>query len=541
MTLPCDMERLVLTLMEDLACPRSLTVAILVRHSEWHQLVHLECRPEDHQSDDSYHRAAIATGLLMKCSELDTGIDKKQAALKKFWEAEALCYQTNQRLSPYLYHSGKPASDQDWARRRVLAALRKEIARILGPLPRALKGRFGPGSTFGDRGRLTTVADKLQSTPTTTRLDYLVHLQWFGSAWSRSLQAGRCNSIDVVRGNRFLTVPKNAKTDRSIAVEPSLNVFYQLALGSAVRQRLKAYGIDLDTGQDLHREMARESSISGACATIDLSMASDTVSSNLVKLLVPRAWLELLESLRSPMTLIEGRWYRLEKFSSMGNGFTFELETLIFTAAVKVACDMSMVKALPGVDFSCYGDDLICPAPAVRNLKNILAFLGFKINPEKSFVEGPFRESCGEDFYNGTAVRPHFIKEFPREPQEWITFANGLRRRAWPYAIRTWHRSLDHIPYDIRCCRGPRDLGDIVIWDHIDMWLVKWKGSIRYVKCYKALPSRVVPWTHFNSHTKLAYALYTAGSRPFPGADPNDGVTPRDAVSGFRTGWVPYS
>jgi hypothetical protein len=36
----------------------------------------------------------------------------------------------------------------------------------------------------------------------------------------------------------------------------------------------------------------------------------------------------------------------------------------------------------------------------------LLRYFGFSTNKEKSFVVGPFRESCGTDWYAGADVRP---------------------------------------------------------------------------------------------------------------------------------------
>ena len=89
----------------------------------------------------------------------------------------------------------------------------------------------------------------------------------------------------------------------------------------------------------------------------------------------------------------------------MGNGFTFPLETLIFWALTASACEGDVDSV------SVYGDDIICPRERADDVIDTLTMCGFKINLEKSFVEGPFRESCGCDYYKGIDIRPFYKKE----------------------------------------------------------------------------------------------------------------------------------
>jgi hypothetical protein len=178
---------------------------------------------------------------------------------------------------------------------------RKNIASILGPCPDLVSGRFGPGATFGDRGQMTTVPDKMSNEPTFTTDAWPFLVPWSGTMW-----ASACVDIGKVPrsvpGNRFMTVPKDATKFRGIAVEPSINVFYQLAYGKVIRGRLSRRGVDLDEGQDIHRRLACDASRRGHLATLDLRNASDTISRNLVKLLLPHTWYSVLDSLRSKKT-----------------------------------------------------------------------------------------------------------------------------------------------------------------------------------------------------------------------------------------------
>jgi len=198
--------------------------------------------------------------------------------------------------------------------------------------------------------------------------------------WSGTLWASACCDIGKVPksvpGNRFMTAPKDATKFRGIAVEPSINVFYQLAYGKVIRARLRRWGINLNDGQDIHRHLAGESSRRGHLATLDLKNASDTISRNLVKLLLPHNWFSVLDSLRSKKTFFKGAYHLLEKFSSMGNGFTFELETLIFLGLISAITGVDRI----GDDVFAFGDDLILPVSYSEDVIAMLAFCGLETN-----------------------------------------------------------------------------------------------------------------------------------------------------------------
>lgn len=547
---------LVLSYMEGLQCPRAVSVAILVRYEEWDQITSLEAVPSSYVDADSYWRAAAATDLLRKVRGLPTSVDPESEALKKFWASEHQCARSNDRLSPYLFGNLFPDADE-----RVLAVLacaRKKIESWIGTRPPAgFNGRFGPGATYSNPSGVCLVPDKLSSEPTFTPASWHYLIDWTSTWWATACaEAGR--SPVQVRGNIYFSVPKTARTERACGKEPSLNGFYQLGLGRVLRQRLKSIGFDLDDGQSVHQRMARSASLTGDFATLDLSSASDTICSNLVKLLLPQKWFQALNDLRSPFTRVNGRWVRLEKFSSMGNGYTFELETLIFAALAAVVYKND--SALPGKNLFVYGDDIIVPTEAGLDVKAILEFCGFSLNSRKSFLSGEFRESCGGDFFRGEAVRPFLLEELPNEPQHYISWANGLRRTAEqrgvrlstnPSLLRAWLRILDSLPRHIRGLRGPSELGDLLIHDDESRWQYRWRECRRYFGVYRPVTTKRVAWKGWGVDTQFATALYRAGSgEPVPGGiDTLKGVTqersrwlvPRDAVTGYKVGRVQFS
>jgi len=205
--------------------------------------------------------------------------------------------------------------------------------------------------------------------------------------------------IRLVHNNNIVFVPKTTLVDRTIAVEPLLNGYVQKGVDVFMRRRLKRVGLDL-TDQTVNQELARQGSLpcqDDPFVTIDLSSASDSISIEVVKRLLPPEWFELLNSLRSKRYTLDGDEYVYEKFVSMGNGFCFPLETLIFASA----CHVSN----PG-DFIVYGDDIIVRQSKAAEVLRILRGLGFRHNPDKTFLTGPFRESCGADWFAGCDIRP---------------------------------------------------------------------------------------------------------------------------------------
>lgn len=505
--------------------------------------------PSGYSDSESYFRDAQCVAFLKKFDDGESSEELVRKAIKLFQTCEAQCAATNIRLSDFVYNTafydGK--DERLW---KYIQRCKKLLRAWLGPLPADLgNAKFGKGATFSDKGRLTTIMDKMSSRPTITPNARFALDLWVRTSWFRALAYELPHNSEPadVEGNRFETVPKDCTKRRCIAVEPSLNVFYQLGAGRVLRQRLKRLGIDLDQNQAVHRMIARIASRDQSFATLDLSNASDTVARKLVQALLPQPWFELLDSLRSPKTLVDGKWYVLEKFSSMGNGFTFELETLVFLALL-AALDPSL---RPGENLFVYGDDIIIPTKYARSAAHALEWAGFTVNQDKSFVAGKFRESCGGDYFEGRAVRPCFLKEAPSQPTDWIALANSLWRTAvesnWQgnfelaewlprsmvlgFLTEAWHYCVSRIPAQYRRCRGPVALGDVVLHTPAWEWRSVTRNSIRYFPAL-IVTSTKRRLTRYPGSVALAALVYGV---------PSDGVAPRGARQTVRCREVPFS
>lgn len=354
---------------------------------------------------DAIHVRQIAA-FFSKRSDLELGsVSKRDSAVRKFIESEVMCSKTNDLFSKHL--SGLVSFPKDVE--SLLFAAQRKIAKILGPVPKLseLKLRFGPGATTQVKKRDASVSKKLTASLSCSKNMLPVIQSVFAEipSWVEFNildPDGGIVNLEVSPG-KLVFVPKNAKTYRSVIVEPSLNSFVQLGINDHIVSRLKRFGLDL-TDQSRNQRLAREGSLTGALATLDLSSASDTIALLLVWHLLPMEWADFLSNFRTSIVEYEGETVELEKFSSMGNGFTFPLESLIFYA-------LSLAAAEDDNRVSVYGDDIIVPTEYAERLTMLLTFCGFQLNQEKSFVTGPFRESCGKDYLSGIDIRPCYIKQ----------------------------------------------------------------------------------------------------------------------------------
>jgi hypothetical protein len=234
-----------------------------------------------------------------------------------------------------------------------------------------------------------------------------------------------------------ISVPKNAKTGRTISPPVDMNGLGQLGLGRMIRRRLFRKGVNLND-QTVNQKLAKLASSTGEIATLDLKNASmamvvclvwDMVGNHPHDMVDP-AWYEWLEALRTEWYMIDGELRSYELWSSMGNGYTFELESLIFWALCSATCS---VLGIPEDNVSVYGDDLIVPVQAVELLRESLAWCGFELNQAKSFWNdsGPrFRESCGKHFLDGIDVTPAYVDQPLTTVDQVILLANNLLRWA---------------------------------------------------------------------------------------------------------------
>lgn len=255
----------------------------------------------------------------------------------------------------------------------------------------------------------------------------------------------------IVGGSKLCFVPKDATISRTICVEPSLNMFVQKGIAAALeRKLLQVASCNLSTQPSINRDLARIGSLDGSYSTIDLKSASDSISVGLVDFLFPAYFAELLKFARSPaVQLPNGSFTELHMISSMGNAYTFPLQTMIFFAVLRAVYEVHGY-ALDRVNknFGVFGDDIVCLKPCFNQICRILTLLGFRVNQHKSFSEGNFRESCGGDFLCGHPVRGVYCKTL-RHEHDVYSLINRLNDWSATQGILLCHT----ISYLLKCCR----------------------------------------------------------------------------------------
>lgn len=240
--------------------------------------------------------------------------------------------------------------------------------------------------------------------------------------------------------SRFSAVPKDYKGYRGVAMEPTGRQVTQ----QAIREALE-YSLYIQCGdnipirnQDVNGTLASRSDV----ATIDLSNASDSVSRRLCELLLPDSLYQDVITARSPKMAIpkyqmevrrprKGELdlsypspyneYWLPMMSTMGNGYTFVLESCIFWAIAQTAVEycstfdshkyyLRTLRRETGDRFAAwaYGDDIIVPDWAYETTIDLLEMCGFVVNRDKSYGSGLFKESCGHDWWIGEEVSSYY-------------------------------------------------------------------------------------------------------------------------------------
>lgn len=340
--------------------------------------------------------------------------------------------EANHLSKNWVWQDGDPKFDD------ILARVRRQLDKFFYPAGDMLfssyltileSGRVGPGSGLLADGQ--SFYAKLGSSKrlTTTSLDLYemykayVHLfpVWQEGESLRACQMG--GGYAISDSSKMTFVPKNVDTERAICVEPSINMFFQLGLETVLRDRLtKLWNVELGAQPDLNRILARIGSRDGNFATLDLSSASDLISTRLCELLLPEYVYQTLLELRVSNTTIPdfGLKVDLGMISTMGNGFTFPIMTILLSCIVR-ACYTYLgvpirdnprygAQVLAPGNWAVFGDDIIVVREAYDLVVETIERFGLRVNKSKSFNTGPFRESCGHDYFLGHDVRGVYLK-----------------------------------------------------------------------------------------------------------------------------------
>ncbi len=308
-------------------------------------------------------------------------------------------------------------------------------------------------------------------------------------------------------------VPKTLKTPRVIAVEPVCMQYAQQALRGTLyrsleRNRFTAGHVNF-RDQSVNATLAKTASLTGHLATLDMSEASDRVSiaqvSDLFEL-APKLR-QLLFACRSHRAqLPDGRIITLKKFASMGSAVCFPVEALVFFTSI-IASRLSRAHVPVttesvykyGREVYVYGDDIIVPADEASAICDDLESLGHKVNRNKSFWNGKFRESCGMDAYNGQEVTPVYLRrDVPADRTDIpgllssVATANQLYSAGYYGAAAALREAVEKVWGKFP--QTPED-SPAIGWNHHSEVepLLRWNDGLqrRENRCWVAVPTRV--------------------------------------------------
>jgi hypothetical protein len=506
---------------------------------------------------DGFKSHYLREELLSKyCDPKTTPADiRRTAAVTKWLLSEANNARTNQRLQLADANFGWLTYEQLCSKVKTL------IARILGPVcyPEVILD----SGVFHTNGASTRV--KRSSQAALLKLQGEVHLSnsaikhWLVFASGTRLSKQVCTLREE---NVLFTVPKKSDIDRVACKEPEVNMLLQRAVGNHIRHQLMKFGINLND-QTRNQELAR-CAVQKGLATIDLSSASDSITRQLVFDMLPFEWWSLLDDLRVKTTKIPAEflaqsdqvvrilktdpsgplrdlnlpepkdkhiYHELEMFSSMGNGFTFELESLLFYAITRIVCRRSGVRGT----ISVYGDDIIAPIGIVPRLKRIFDYIGFTVNMKKSFWRGPFRESCGKHYHNGFDVTPFYIRREILSLMDLILHLNHVLEwdgRGWGFftsdSLAAFHKKWSrYVPARLHGGIDPSDPGALVTGD---------------LPRHRLVPV-TKPWQHNRLSAELHWFMMKESTDIPIGVDPRFevGYKTQPFIScGEQSTWRPY-
>lgn len=467
----------------------------------------------DNECAEMYARYQVAS-LLKKFQFPGDTKSRRDAAKDSFLEAETVCSDYNRE--GYKHLALLEEEDELNAYTYARSFIQKILGSVLPPRDTlTFWSRHGPGANLDTKDRSVSLYNKYMDWPYSctkdalelARLSIQDDVRWLGAledSYRERFNLSKTVILDqqhfwssvlhVVPGNRISFVPKNSLTDRSIAIEPCMNLYLQLGVDGYIRRRLKRWGVDLDS-QTKNQELARQGSLNWespeSFVTLDLAAASDSISLELCRLLLPVQWYYYLLAIRSPSGEIDGETLVYNKVSSMGNGFTFALESLIF-ASLCYGATKTIRGRFDRDSIAVFGDDIVVPKPCADLTIRMLNRCGFSINSEKSFIEGCFRESCGADWFKGKPVRPVFLTSQPSTVMELWCDSNRIRRilnlRVWCVEPKTCQLIDKWVPDTFGNCTGPYSDEDFDSYKHVAV------PSSRYKNClYKFKRLVIIP------------------------------------------------
>lgn len=336
--------------------------------------------------------------------------------------------------------------DYPWDRLRLLS---RRLISEFGPINWwDLEPKHGPGVNSEREGFVS----KYEFPHWPRKLGVWFPFDWFGSgslepyrnsSWKGDIHFGGtiCYPSDREPPARLITVPKTVKGPRLICAEPVAHQWMQQSIWRWLAGRVESHSCFSNSihfqDQTFSQEKVLDASIDQSLATIDLSSASDRLSTRLVEYLFQghHDLLNGLHACRSRSVVQEiseshPRVTLLRKFAPMGSACTFPVQSIAFTLLAYFAMSIHENVHQPNRSdlirwsrqVTVFGDDIIVPNGVYETIVGILHSCGLKVNTDKSFKGVAFRESCGMDAFRGVDVTPaYYLNAYDGSPTSMAT------------------------------------------------------------------------------------------------------------------------
>lgn len=300
-----------------------------------------------------------------------------------------------------------------------IAEIRKRFISLLPSSPWDIRGHHASGATADryNNAQKREVRRFIPSLMKTYDPRYFFNSEAHAIAWTSHYA-----TVTAEPSARLAFVPKDSRGPRVICMEPHERMFIQKGLQTLlydyIEQCSPARGYINFSNQDINRSLAYKGSIDGSYATIDLKDASDLVSWELIRLLLPPDWYRALRATRSEcVELPDGRVITINKYASMGSALCFPIEAMLFWVIARSVAPEVYV----------YGDDIIVHQLYAEQVIKALESYGLIVNKDKTLLTGRFRESCGSEFFNGRDISYSKVKSYDFLP--YIAFCNELTKK----------------------------------------------------------------------------------------------------------------
>ena len=350
---------------------------------------------------------------------------------------------------------GSLSSDTDPSSKQVLSHVRRAKQLLFRVVNRCdftnIVPRHGPG-VVATKQRFR---EKYQWSNVSTRITDVYPLDAYFYA-SLGHVCDKYDSFDGITGYdlpaKVILVPKDSRGPRLISCEPVDKQWIQQGIMRNLVRSIEANPLTKGkvnfTDQTVNQTLAKQASLSGEFATLDLKEASDRVHHSLIRLLFPEHVFRVLDCCRSVATVLPaGDTIALRKFAPMGSALCFPIMALTIWALLSAAAPNAYVQQ----NIYVYGDDVIVPVSFANDAIAVLTYFGLKLNTDKCCIQGPFKESCGTDAFQGldvTPVRFRTVWSSDRSPTtycSWISYSNSLYAAGYVGTARAIADSLESV------------------------------------------------------------------------------------------------